>query len=417
MALTEKRIARITKRGRVFDGHGLYLQTTKSGVKSWILRYARGDRERYFGLGPLHTINLKQARERARAAREQLLDGIDPVEARRKERRNRKAAAERQLTFAAAAAAYFEQHANKWRNQKHRAQFLASLNEYAFPKIGETPLADIDTPAVLRVLEQPVAARAGYPAGQFWIARTETANRVRSRIESVLDWATVRGYRSGDNPARWKGHLAEVFPSRGKIAKTEHHPALPFTELPAFITDLAKRNGTAARALEFLILTAARTGEVIGAVWDEIDLTARVWTVPAGRIKGGREHRVPLADRAVEILRALPREKGNTAVFISPARRDALGDMAMAALLKRMKRLDITVHGFRSTFRDWAAERTAYPNHVVEQALAHSIGSAVEAAYRRSDLLEKRVRLMAEWAAYCMSPAPEGAVIPMRGRR
>ena len=386
-------------------------------MKSWLLRYERGGRERYLGLGPIHTINLKQARERARAAREQLLNGIDPVEARRTERRARKAAVEQRLTFAAAAKLYFEQHEDKWRNRKFRAQFLASLNEYAFPKIGEMPLADIDTATVLRLLEQPVAARPGYAAGQFWKVRTETANRVRARIEAVLDWATVRGYRSGDNPARWKGHLIEVLPPRGKIAKAEHHPALPFTELPAFMTVLAKKNGTAARALEFLILTAARTSEIIGATWEEIDLAAKVWTVPAGRIKGGREHRVPLSDRAVAILRALPTERNNPWCFISPARHGGLGNMAMGAVLKRMKRLDITVHGFRSTFRDWAAERTNYPNHVVEQALAHSIGSAVEAAYRRGDLLEKRVRLMADWAAYCISPAPEGAVVPMRRRR
>jgi integrase len=406
------------KRGRVSDGHGLYLQITKFGVKSWILRYERAGRERYLGLGPLHTINLKAARKRAEAARVQLLDGIDPVEARRVERLARKAAADKKLTFADAAKLYFEQHEGKWTNRKHRAQFLATLKEYAFPKIGNTSIADIDTAAVLRVLEQPIEAHAGYPAGQFWKARTETANRVRQRIEAVLDWATVRAYRSGDNPARWKGHLIEVLPARSAIAKAEHHPALPWADIPAFMTaELAKKKGTAARALEFLILTAARTGEVVGATWEEIDLVAQTWTVPAGRIKGGKEHRVPLSDRAVEILRALPIEKRNPAVFISPARRGALGNMALAAVLKRMKRLDITVHGFRSTFRDWAAERTNYPNHVVEQALAHSIGSAVEAAYRRGNLFDKRVRLMADWAHYCTSPAPEGAVVPWRARR
>jgi integrase len=250
-------------------------------------------------------------------------------------------------------------------------------------------VAAIDTGLVLKCIEP------------IWQQKTETASRVRGRIESVLDWATVRGYRTGDNPARWKGHLAEVLPARSQIQKPNHHAALPFAEVPEFVAALTKREGVAARALEFTILTAARTGEVIGARWEEIDTAAKLWTVPAGRIKGGREHRVPLSDRVLDVLRALPTERGNDFVFIGP-------NMALAAVLKRMARDDITVHGFRSTFRDWAAERTNYPNHVVEMALAHVVGNKVEAAYRRGDLFDKRRRLMGEWARYCTTPLAKG---------
>jgi integrase len=388
MSLTTKRIAKLTKAGRYGDGHGLCLQVTPSGVKSWLLRFERNGRERWMGLGPLHTIDLQEARERARKARQQLIDGIDPLTAREAERAERALEAARTITFEKAAQAYFDTHERKWRNRKHAAQFLSTLKTYAFPKIGALPVAAIDTGLVLKVIEP------------IWGDVTETASRVRSRIESVLDWATVRGYRTGDNPARWRGHLSEVLPARGQIQKTNHHAALPFADLPEFLAVLRQRDGVAARALEFTILTAARTGEAIGATWDEIDLKAKVWTVPAGRIKGGREHRVALSDRALEILHALPRERNNSFVFIGP-RKGGLSNMAMASVLGRMGRADITVHGFRSTFRDWAAERTNYPNHVVEMALAHVIGDKVEAAYRRGHLFAKRVRLMSEWSRYC----------------
>lgn len=403
MALTVKRIARLSQPGRYGDGHGLYLQVVSRKNMSWLLRYERGGRERWMGLGPLHTINLYEAREKARTARQQLLSGIDPLEARAAERNAAALAAARALTFEAAAQAYFDAHERGWNNAKHRAQFLSSLKAYAYPKIGKLSVAAIDTGLVLKCLEP------------IWNAKTETANRVRNRIESVLDWATVRGYRTGDNPARWRGHLAEALPAREKIQKTVHHAALPFGELPGFMASLSGRTGTAARALEFTILTAARTGEVIGTKWTEFDLKTGVWTVPANRIKGGKEHRVPLSNRVLDILRALPVEKNNPYVFIG-LRSGGLSNMAMVALLKRMGRTE-TVHGFRSTFRDWAAERTNYHNHIVEMALAHAVGNKVEAAYRRGDLFDKRRRLMADWTAYCTSPAPEGAVVPLRGRR
>jgi integrase len=270
--------------------------------------------------------------------------------------------------------------------------------------IGKLPVSAIDTGMVLKVIEP------------IWPTTTETANRVRNRIETILDWAAVRGYRSGDNPARWKAHLSEVLPARAALRKTRNHPALPFTELPGFLAQLRSRAGIAAKALEFLILTAARTGEAVGARWQEIDFNTATWTIPAGRMKGGREHRVPLAPRTVELLKALPIEDDNPFLFIaSPGR--GLSSVACAQVLQRMGHAKtITVHGFRSSFSDWAHEQTTFPNHVIEMALAHSVGSGVERAYRRGDLFNKRRKLMAAWASYCSStPVKSGAVVvPLR---
>ena len=327
------------------------------------------------------------------------------MEARATDRSAAKLAAAKALTFEEAAAQYFTHHEKGWKNAKHRAQFRSTMAAYVLPRIGKLSVAAIDTGLVLRCIEP------------IWADKTETATRVRGRIEAVLNWATVRGYRTGDNPARWEGHLAEALPARERIAKTAHHAALPFSELTAFMTALAERGGTAARALEFTILTAARTGEAIGATWDEVNLTEKTWTVPAGRIKGGREHREPLSDRVVELLAALPTERDNPYVFIG-ARSGGLSSAAMTAVLKRMGRSAVTIHGFRSTFRDWAAERTNYPNHIVEMALAHAVGDKVEAAYRRGDLFDKRRRLMSDWARFsAMKPTASGAVVPMRGKR
>jgi integrase len=353
------------------------------------------------GLGPLHTITLDEAREAARQARKMLLEGIDPLEARKAQHAARALEEAKSLTFEVAAKQYFDLHESKWRNAKHRQQFLNTLRDYAFPKIGRLAVADIDTGQVLRVIEP------------IWHDKTETADRVRGRIEAVLEWATVRGYRVGDNPAKWKGHLQSALPARSQIAKVKHHAALPWAKMPAFMADLRQRDGMAARALEFTVLTAARTGEVIGATWPEIDLSAKLWTVPAGRMKGHREHRVPLSDAVVKILKTMPRE--GDYVFIGGRKGQPLSNMAMAVLLKRMERNDITVHGFRSAFRDWAAERSSYPNHVVEMALAHAVGNAVEAAYRRGDLLDQRRRLMRDWAVFCSTAGGDGAnVLPIR---
>jgi integrase len=416
MGLTVKRVERLKKAGRYGDGNGLYLQITKDGVKSWLLRYARHGRERCMGLGPLHTVTLVEARARARLARQQLIDGIDPIAARHADRRQAGAKA---LSFAAAAQTFFDQHSVSWRNVKHAAQFISTLKTYAFPLIGRLPVSEIDKTHVLKVLEQRVKAQRGYPAGVFWNVRPETASRVRQRIESVLNWATVRGHRSGENPARWRGFIEHALPKRGQAAQVEHHPALPYRDLPAFMAELRQRAGIAAQALRFLIMTAARTGEVIGARWDEIDLDHALWVIPPSRMKAQREHRVPLSAAALDLLRELYTERGNNFLFIGPKPGAGLSNAAMAAVLGRMGRDNCTVHGFRSCFRDWAGELTNFPNDAIAMALAHQIGDKVEAAYRRGDLLDKRRQLMAAWAQYCRSPANEKSgdvIVPLRAR-
>ena len=325
--LTAKKVEREKRPGRYRDGQirGLYLQIGPTGGKSWGLRYERDGRERWLGLGPADTFSLKEARERARAARQLLTDGIDPIDHRKAERAKLAAAKAKLLIFREATQRYFDQHGGKWRNPKHRAQFLSTLKQYAFPMLGNMAVSAIDTPAVLRAIEP------------IWMEKTETASRVRGRIESVLDWCTVRGYRTGDNPARWKGHLSEVLPARGQVAKVNHHAAMPFSELPSFMAELRKREGVPARALEFAILSAARTGEVIGAKWDEVYHGEKTWMIPAGRMKGGKEHKVPLSERAIE-SRELPTEDGNGFVFLGPRGGSGLSNIAMTQVLKRMDR-------------------------------------------------------------------------------
>jgi integrase len=400
MALTVRRVERTVKPGRYGDGGGLWLQVVNPRNRSWLFRWERDGRDHTMGLGPVHTVSLELAREKARACRLLLLDNIDPLDHRNAERAARAAAKAKALIFKEAAAAYHAQHEGKWRNRKHAAQFLSTLKTYAYPVLGNMAVADIDTPAVLRAVES------------IWREKTETASRVRGRIEAVLDWATVRGYRSGDNPARWKGHLSEVLPGRGQIAKPVHHAALSWRDVPSFMAELQQREGTAARALEFGILTAARTGEVIGAQWGEIN--GDIWTIPAGRMKAGREHRVALSARAVELLRSLPTEAGNRHVFIGPRAGSGLSDVSLTAVLRRMGRRDVTVHGFRSTFMDWAHEQTAFPKVVIDMALAHVVGDKSEAAYRRGDLLTKRRALAEAWAKYCTSPPLAGDVVPLK---
>lgn len=304
------------------------------------------------------------------------------------------------MTFRTAAEAYIEAKRGSWKNAKHAEQWTATLERFAYPVIGTRSVADIDIHAVLEVLEAPITDDAGR-TGKFWAIRAETASRVRGRIERVLSWARVRGHRSGENPARWKGNLDEALPS--SKPKVKHHPALPYAEIAEFLATLRTREGVSARALEFCILTAARTGETLGATWGEIDLAARLWTIPGERMKAGAEHRVPLTERCIELLGDARAD--DALVFPGPAGR--LSNMALLSALSRMGREDITVHGFRSTFRDWAAETTDHTREVVEMALAHTIGSKVEAAYRRGDLFEKRRRLMDDWAATCgVAPVP-----------
>lgn len=384
------------------DGGALYLQISKFHTKSWVFRFARGGKSREMGLGALQPIGLAEARTRAQACRALLLDGVDPIEARDQRKQAAAASIAKTMTFSECAAAYIKSHRAKWSDGKHAAQWTSTLNTYVDPVFGGLNVADIDTGLVLKVLEP------------IWATKTETATRLRHRIEAVLDYAAVRGYRSGDNPARLKGHLDKLLPHIPKQRRVKHHAALPFDEVGQFVRELQQQEGIAARALELAILTATRTGEVIGATWSEFDLDAAVWTIPGARMKAGAEHRVPLPARAVEILGTLHRVHGNPHVFPGAREGKPLSNMAMAQLLERMERADLTVHGFRSTFRDWTSERTSYPREVCEQALAHTIGDAVEAAYRRGDLFEKWRRLMAEWAKHCNTVQPAGKVLRLQ---
>jgi integrase len=389
--LTALKVARLKKPGRYGDGHGLWLQLSKRGTKAWLFRYMRDGQARQMGLGSLHTFSLQEARVRARQARQVLLDGADPIEAKREKRTAARLERARAMTFRQCADDYLDAHAGAWKNVKHKAQWQATLNTYAHPLIGMLPVAKVDTALVLKVL-RPI-----------WQPKPETASRLRGRIERILDWATVQEFRRGDNPSRWRGHLDALLPGKAKVRAVRHHPAMPVDDLPAFMAELRKRDSISARSLELTILTAARTGEAIGARWDEIDLAEKVWTIPAERMKGARSHRVPLSDRLIAILDSLPRESSG---FLFPGTKAGLSisNWAMLELLRGIAP-GLTVHGFRSTFSDWARERTAYPRDVVEMALAHAIKDRSEAAYRRGDALDKRRRLMGEWARYCSSPA------------
>jgi len=395
--LTALKVERLRdKPGMHADGSGLYLQV-KNGGASWVLRYQFEGRPHWMGLGPLALFGLKDAREKALEAKRLKHGGTDPLELRRQARAQKRLDAAKAVTFKQAAEKYIAAHKAGWRNAKHAEQWTNTLSTYAEPVFGSLPVQTVDTTLVLKVLEP------------IWAKKPETASRLRGRIEAVLNWAKVRGYRDGENPARWKGHLDHLLPARGRVRRIEHHAALPFAEIGTFMAALRQQEGIAARGLEFAILTAARTGEILGARWNEIDLAEKVWTVPAERMKARREHRVPLSDRALMILddmkpvrRAAEGEDKATA-FVFPGAKpgEPLSNMALLMLLRRMGRSDLTAHGFRSTFRDWAAERTGFPAEVAEMALAHTVSDKVEAAYRRGDLFEKRRRLTDAWAAFC----------------
>ncbi len=402
------------------DGGGLYLRVSAPreirgvevpGAKSWVFRFQLDGKRRDMGLGPFPDISLAEARAKAAEHRKQRHDGIDPLDAKAAQRQALRVSVAKGRTFRECALEFIEMNRAGWRNAKHAAQWTATLATYVYPTLGELPVSAIDAGLVVQVLDA------------IWAEKPETAGRVRGRIEAVLDAATVRGFRQGPNPAQWKGNLAHILPARAKVRKVEHHAALPIDDMPEFLAALRGREGMAARALEFAILTAARTGEVLGARWVELDLGARIWVVPAGRMKVGREHRVPLSDAALAVLdRVRPLAlmtdgKPDSAAPVFPGLRRALplSNMVMLMLLRRMKRGDLTAHGFRSTFSDWAAERTAYPREVVEMALAHAIESRVEAAYRRGDLFEKRRQLMGAWARHCEG-AP-GEVVQLHGGR
>jgi integrase len=405
--LTALKVGRHLTPGMYADGAGLYLQVTGAGAKSWIFRFSLHGKAREMGLGSLSAVSLADARIKAAECRRLRQEGVDPIEARKGLRHQAKLDAAKTITFKEAAASYIASHRAGWRNPKHAAQWEYTLAAYAGPVLAALSIQAIDTGLVLKVL-QPI-----------WRAKPETASRLRGRIEAVLDWAKVSGLRQGENPARWRGHLDHLLPATSKVRRVKHHAALPHAELPDFIAKLRAQEGVAARALEYTILTAARTGDTIGAVWDEVNTSGKVWTVPGDRMKAGKEHRVPLSSRALAILSDEHDVRTSDYVFPGGKAGKPLSNMAMTEVLRRMGRRDITVHGFRSTFRDWAAERTNFPSEVVEMALAHAVSDKVEAAYRRGDLLEKRRRLMAEWASYCNTSAACGRdkVVPMRGSR
>lgn len=374
---------------------GLYLYVAGT-CRTWMLRYSSKGRRRDMAIARFDEMALDAAREKAIVFKNQIRAGIDPLDERRKPQ-DEKAT----VTFRKCAEEYILTHASGWSNPKHAAQWASTLEAYVYPVIGALPAAEVDTHHIKKIL-LPI-----------WSTKNETASRVRGRVEKILDSATVSGYRSGENPARWKGHLELILPKSSKVTTVEHHAALPYAQIPEFMPMLREMAGSGARALEFAILTAARSGEVRGATWDEFDLNERLWTIPASRMKAKREHRVPLSAWAVELLMSLPRLAGNPHVFPGQADKQ-LSDMTLTATLRRMKRGDLTAHGFRSTFKDWAVETTAYPPEVSEMALAHAVGNKTEAAYRRGDMFEKRRRLMDDWGKYVMTPRPAGNVTPIR---
>ena len=385
--LSDRAVAALKTIGRHAVGGvpGLHLLVS-AGYRSWILRIQVGEQRKDMGLGPYPAVSLLEARDKARKIHDDLRSGLIPISPRRQQCSALVAKAATEKTFHWCTEEYLKAKSSEWKNAKHRQQWENTLNAYAMPHLGQLSVSLIDLPHILACLEP------------IWASKNETASRLRGRIETVLDWAAVRKYRSGDNPARWKGHLDKVLPAPSKIQKVEHHRAIPVDDMPAFMQDLHTRIGIAARALEFLILTAARSGEVRGATWAEVDMAQGIWVVPAERMKAGAEHRVPLSSQALKILKELPRLAETQLLF--PGTKDqVLSDMTMTAVMRRMK-ADAVPHGFRSTFRDWAGEKTNFPRELAEQALAHTLQNKVEAAYRRGDALEKRRQMMQEWAHF-----------------
>lgn len=400
--LNPKQVENLAEPGTYEDGDGLRLVVKATGRKSWVLRFQLNGKRREMGLGGFPDVGLKAARLAAAEQRKLLTTGVDPMLARDAEREtlraNQQAAAAKAVTFKTVAADYIAAHRAGWKNAKHAQQWKNTLSTYSEPIIGHLPTSDITTAHILEIL-QPI-----------WTEKTETANRLRNRIELVLDAAKARGLRDGENPARWRGHLDKLLPKRSKVRAIEHHTALPWPELPAFMAELAKHGELTYKAMRLTILTACRTSEALGATWTEIDLQTRTWTIPATRMKAGKEHRIPLSDAAIEVLNSLPRIAGSPHLFPSTRQGKHLSNMAMLMGLRRMEREDLTMHGFRSTFRDWAAEHTNYPREVCEMALAHKIADGAEAAYWRGDIFEKRRALMADWGQYATATPAENVI-------
>lgn len=389
--LSDRKIRSPLKPGLYADGLGLYLQVGAGNAKSWIYRYRSNGRLRDMGLGPLHTVSLAEARRLAEDLRVKRQNKIDPLAERQLVTKLAEPAPVKVITFEQCAMEYVAAHASGWKNAKHAAQWTATLETYVYPVFKTKSVADIDVDLVMKVL-QPI-----------WNQKTETASRVRGRIERILDWARVKNLRSGDNPARWQGHLSFLLSPRNKVAKVVHHAALPIGETPAFMVRLRSEDSVTARALEFCILTATRTSETLEMKWDELDLENLLWTIPAERMKAAREHRIPLSTRALAILMDMQKLRFSDYVFPGLRRNRPLSNSALGMALERHGQPNVTAHGFRSTFRDWAAERTDFANEVVEMALAHTISNKVEAAYRRGDLFEKRRNLAQAWADFCES--------------
>lgn len=395
-------VQRLNRPGLHSDGAGLYLQISIAGTKSWIFRFTLNGRAREMGLGPLAIVSLNEARLKAIECRKQLLDGVDPIDERREKKKQKALDAAKNVTFEECAAAYIKAHQAGWKNAKHASQWESTLEMYAGPVIGKLPVQKIDTALVMKILEP------------IWYTKAETASRLRGRIELVLGWATVRGFRAGDNPARWRGHLATLLPKRSSVQKIKHFAAIPVTEIGAFMGKLRQETSISARALEFLILTAARTNEVLGAKWLEINLDDKTWIIPAERMKAKREHRVPLSDASVAVLEQMRSMPMSEYVFPGLRPGSPLSNMALLAVLRRLKCKAVS-HGFRSTFRDWTSERTNFSREVAEMALAHTVSDKVEAAYRRGDLFMKRRRLMDDWAKFCGTPSiATGSVVAIR---
>lgn len=401
--LTELKIKH-AKPGYWLDGDGLYLQVSESGAKSWIYRFQINGKRREMGLGSLAVVSAKDARRRAAEARALLLDKIDPLEHRKQQAQVAAARASEvaagAVTFKKVSLEYIELNRAGWKNSKHAAQWENTLASYAYPVLGDIAVGEVDTARVLEVLNP------------IWLTKTETAKRLRGRIELVLSYAKVKGYRSGENPAAWRGHLDNVLPQPGKIAPHKHHAALPYDQMGEFMGKLRTHEGVSVLCLEFVILTACRSGEALKAKWSEIDEEKGVWVIPASRMKARKEHRIPLSDAALAVLEDAKKLCQGEHIFPGVRSGKPMSDMSLTMLLRRL-RPGVTVHGFRSAFRDWAAEVTHYPGEMAEMALAHVVGNKVEAAYRRGDMFEKRRQMMADWAAWC---EPKENVVSIKGK-
>ena len=402
--LSAKAVETTKRPGLVADGGGLYLQVSRAGAKSWLFKFMLKGRAREMGLGSLKAVSLASAREKVTFSRSSLADGIDPIEARKTIHGREPTAERKTITFEEAANAYLAAHEAGWKNAKHASQWRNTLAAHAYPVAGRLLVSDIDTEVVMLILTP------------IWSLKPETAGRLRGRIEKILAWATVSGFRQGQNPAQWHNHLDNLLPAKSRIHSVKHHPAMPYQEIEGFLLQLRKREGIAALALEFLIYTAARTSEVRGASWSEFDLDSGVWTIPGPRTKVGKEHRIPLAERPLQIVRDLRSFTSGAFVFPGGKPGKGLSDMALLSVLRRLE-IKLTVHGFRSSFRDWAAEQTQVPREVAEQALAHTLGNKVEAAYLRSDFFEKRRDLMNLWAAHLDSPTGEVLAFSPQNRK